>query len=310
MLADPVGRERSAPAALGRIEQSGTGAQRRRQHLVLARQLGGRAIDIGQKVAVAGIAPGDIGLDRPALGRAQRALDIDGLVALLADRAQHRDAAGRGLNRLVVEVDEETVDVELRHAAQRIGLEARHEAALGLGLEQAAALGPGLGIGAKIDLRRLEGVAHAGMQSQRVDRAFRGLPGLPLRAQRAAEAVDVLDGRCGRHHASAVDAGFVAGFMRGVPAQPGQQAGAGRQLITALGVHAPEAAAVVEIDGALGVDRFDVRRLADAVEQQPEAIAQAVRVGAAQQQVDAGRQVQPVRQLCGEVAVDEQLAQA
>ena len=48
-----------------------------------------------------------------------------------------------------------------------------------------------------------------------------------------------------------------------------------------------------EIDGAFGRDRFDVRRLADAVEQQPVAVAEAVGVGAADQEVDAGGQVQP-----------------
>ena len=64
--------------------------------------------------------------------------------------------------------------------------------------------------------------------------------------------------------------------------------------IAALRVEADEAAAVVEIDGALRVDGFGARHLADAVEQQPLTVAQAVGVGAADQQVDAGGQVQPL----------------
>src|ERR1700730_12636686 len=99
----------------------------------MTRQLCGAAIDIGHKVAVAGIAPTNIGLDRQPLGRAQRALDIDALVTLLTDRAEHRDAAGRGLNRLMVEVDEEAVDVEPGDAAGRISPQTRDDAALGLG---------------------------------------------------------------------------------------------------------------------------------------------------------------------------------
>ena len=121
-----------------------------------------------------------------------------------------------------------------------IGLEARHEAALGLGFEQAAAFGTGLGIGTKIDLRRLKGVAHAGMQSQRVDRAasaacqtFHCAPSDPLKRSTSCAAAAGVD------DASAVDARFVAGFTRAVPAQPGQQAGARRRADTGFARTAP-----------------------------------------------------------------------
>ena len=97
--------------------------------------------------------------------------------------------------------------------------------------------------------------------------------------------------------------------MRGVPAQPGQQARRGRQLIVALRVQPHEAAAIVEIDGALRIDRFGARHFTDTVEQQSLAVAQAVGVGAAYKQIEAGGQIHLATRACRQIAVDEELVE-
>jgi hypothetical protein len=267
VLTGPTRREGSTPTPFGRIDQSRTATKRRCQYLAASSELGGLPIEVGQKIKILGAAGRDVGLEGPGVGQAQRALDIESLIALLTDRAQDCNASGRGLNRLVKEIDEETVDIKLSPAVHRIGFDSRYEAALCFGLEQAATFGLGFGIRTKVDLSRLESIADARMQTHPVDRSIGGLPCFPQCSQRAAEAINVLSSWSARRDACPVDARFVASFMRRVPAKTSKDAGVGSQVVPALCVGAEELAVVDKIDGSLGVDGFNVRRLADAVEQ-------------------------------------------
>src|SRR5262249_16164017 len=157
---------------------------------------------------------------------------------------------------------------------------------------QSSAFRLSFGIWSEFELRRLERVADAGMQSYRVDRPRRSLPCPPLRAQGAANAIHVLYSRCLRDYASAVHPSFIPRFMGHVPPETGEQGGVGRELEPGLWVGAKKGAVIQKADGSLGVDGVDIRRLADAVEQQPQTVAQAVRIGAPDEQIDACRQIQ------------------
>src|SRR5262249_27331143 len=156
--------------------------------------------------------------------------DVDPLVALLSDRAQHGSAVGNRLNRLVGEVDEKAVDVESSHAVARIGLHPDNYAAQRLRLQQSPALGLRLWIRTEIDLRRLEGVADVAVHRHGADRSARVLPDAPRCTDRSGEAIDVLRTWEERAHASAVDANGLPRLVRRVPAHPSQQARARRQL--------------------------------------------------------------------------------
>src|SRR5262249_32448545 len=149
----------------------------------------------------------------------------------------------------------------------------------------------------------------ARMQSDRIDRTSLRLPCFPLRSKRSAETVNVLRSGCDRRDTPAVDSGFGAGFIRHVPSKTREQAGSWRQAIPALCVCPDEVAPVSEIDGALGLDGFDVRRLTDTIEQQSKTIAEAVRVGTPGQQVYACRQIDSMPQFGGEMAVQKQFMQ-
>src|SRR5262245_11137267 len=91
VLSNPGGGERPAPSALARVEEAAAGAQRWREHLAAARELGGDAIDLGDKVAIAGVAPGETAPDRPARRWANGTVNIDSLVALLSNRSKYAD---------------------------------------------------------------------------------------------------------------------------------------------------------------------------------------------------------------------------
>ena len=237
------------------------------------------------------------------------AFELDPLVALLATGAQDGSAPARRDHRLIVEVDEEGGEVELGQFVEHVALHADHQAALRLGLQQAAAFGLGLGVGAEVDLGGLERVAHAGVQRRFAEQAVPGFPGAPLGTHRTAQAIDVLVRRCRCRDASAVEPRLGTGLVRPVPAQSDQETGIGCRRVAPLCVRAEETTVVVEVEAALLREPVDVRDRIVAVQAEFRSVATAVDVGASEQHVDPGRQVHEGQGSHRDVTVDEQFVQ-
>ena len=311
MLAHETGSQRAAPAPFRGVNQARGCPKFRRQHLALAGQLRHRSVHIRKEVAVARVAPGGAGLERPIGCRPQRAFEVDALIALPAPGQQNRVACSIGaLHRLVVKIHEKAFHLNPDRAVHGLGADARNEAALRLRPQQAAPVSFGFRVGVEIDLGGLDGIAHAGVQRQAVQALARRLEHLPLPAERAAESIDPLAiiGRCDRVGRQG-DAGFLARLVGVVPAQPGKQAGVGRQLVAALCVHAKESAPITQIDLSLRRDGFKVGSLCDSIEQDLQRVSEALRACPPDQEVDAGGHVQPRHRSNGDVRVQEQFAQ-